>query len=124
MASRQANQQEDTYYRVLRILNENPDITQRELAQKLELSVSGLNYCLKALVEKGLVKMQNFSSSKNKLGYMYLLTPTGLAEKAQLTSRFLKRKIREYEELKKEIRLVQKEISSEDFKTKYASNKR
>ena len=124
MASRQANQQEDTYYRVLRILNENPDITQRELAQKLELSVSGLNYCLKALVEKGLVKMQNFSSSKNKLGYMYLLTPAGLAEKALLTSRFLKRKMREYEELKKEIRLVQKEISSEDFKTKYTSNKR
>ena len=124
MASRQANQQEDTYYRVLRILNENPDITQRELAQKLELSVSGLNYCLKALVEKGLVKMQNFSSSKNKLGYMYLLTPAGLAEKALLTSRFLKRKMHEYEELKKEIKLVQKEISSEDFKTKYTSNKR
>lgn len=124
MASRQANQQEDTYYRVLRILNENPDITQRELAQKLELSVGGLNYCLKALVEKGLVKMQNFSSSKKKLGYMYLLTPAGLAEKALLTSRFLRRKMHEFEELKKEIKLVQKEISSEDFKTKYTSNKR
>ena len=123
MASRQANHQEDTYFRVLRILNDNPDITQREMAQKLELSVSGINYCLKALVEKGLVKMQNFSNSKNKLGYMYLLTPAGLAEKAVLTSRFLNRKMYEYEELKKEINLVQKEISSEVLQAKYLVDK-
>ena len=110
MSSRQTNHQEDTYFRVLRILNDQPDITQRELAQKLGVSVSGLNYCLKALVQKGLVKIQNFSSSNNKLGYVYLLTPAGVAEKASLTTRFLQRKMQEYESLKKEIQLTKNEI--------------
>jgi EPS-associated MarR family transcriptional regulator len=109
MATRQSNQQEDNYFRVLRILNENPNITQRELAENLGVSVSGLNYCLKALIEKGLVKMQNFNNNTNKLSYMYLLTPAGVAEKAILTARFLKRKMIEYETLKKEIHLVQQE---------------
>ncbi len=95
--------QEDTYFRVLRALNENPDLTQRELAQKLGVSVGSLNYCLKALIEKGWVKMQNFSQSKHKFGYVYILTPTGIAEKAALTSNFLKRKLVEYEALKVEI---------------------
>ena len=112
MTSRQANQQEDTYFRVLRILNEQPDITQRELAEKLGVSVSGLNYCLKALVQKGLVKIQNFSNSNNKLGYVYLLTPEGVTEKAALTTRFLQRKMREYESLKKEIHLMKNDIKS------------
>lgn len=117
MTSRQADQQEDTYFRVLRILNEQPDITQRELAEKLGVSVSGLNYCLKALVEKGLVKIQNFSNSKNKLGYVYLLTPAGVTEKAALTTRFLQRKMREYESLKKEIHLMKHEIKSSAIDT-------
>lgn len=103
MTSRQAKLQEDTYYRVMRLLEENPDLTQRELAQKLGVSVGGLNYCLKALTEKGLVKMQNFANSKNKFGYVYVLTPRGIAEKARLTSNFLKRKMEEYEALKAEI---------------------
>ena len=109
MTSRQANQQEDTYFRVLRILNEQPDITQRELAEKLGVSVSGLNYCLKALVQKGLVKIQNFSNSNNKLGYVYLLTPEGVTEKAALTTRFLQRKMQEFEALKAEIETLQAE---------------
>ncbi|WP_246065678.1 MarR family EPS-associated transcriptional regulator [Limnobacter alexandrii] len=103
MTSRQAKLQEDTYYRVMRLLEENPDLTQRELAEKLGVSVGGLNYCLKALTEKGLVKMQNFANSKNKFGYVYVLTPSGIAEKAKLTSNFLKRKMEEYEALKAEI---------------------
>ena len=112
MSSRQAKLQEDTNYRVMRLLEENPDMTQRELAERLGVSVGGLNYCLKALIEKGWVKMHNFSHSKNKFGYMYLLTPIGMAEKALLTSRFLKRKLEEYDALKTEIEALQKEIKS------------
>ena len=103
MTSRQAQIQEDTYFRVLRILQENPDLTQRELAEKLGVSLGGMNYCLNALMEKGWVKMQNFQNSKNKFKYVYLLTPQGMAEKVALTSRFLERKMREYEALKLEI---------------------
>jgi len=103
MQAKQKQTQEDTYFRVLRALNENPDLTQRELAQKLGVSVGSLNYCLKALIEKGWVKMQNFSQSKNKFGYVYILTPRGIAEKAALTGNFLKRKLIEYDALKVEI---------------------
>ncbi len=110
MTSRQAKLQEDTYFRVMRILNENPDLTQRELAEKLGISVGGLNYCLKALMEKGLVKMKNFAKSKNKFGYVYVLTPTGMAEKAAITHRFLQRKMDEYAALKAEIDSLKSEI--------------
>jgi EPS-associated MarR family transcriptional regulator len=103
VSSRQAKLQEDTYFRVMRILQENPDLTQRELAEKLGISVGGLNYCLKALMEKGLVRMKNFAKSKNKFGYVYVLTPSGVAEKAAITHRFLKRKMKEYDALKAEI---------------------
>ena len=113
MTSRQAQIQEDTYFRVMRILQENPDLTQRELAGKLGVSVGGLNYCLKALMEKGWVKMQNFSHSKNKFGYVYLLTPSGIAEKAELTSHFLKRKMYEYEALKAEIESLKSEFEKQ-----------
>jgi EPS-associated MarR family transcriptional regulator len=110
MTSRQAKLQEDTYFRVMRILQENPDLTQRELAEKLGISVGGLNYCLKALMEKGLVKMKNFANSKNKFGYVYVLTPAGMAEKAVITHRFLQRKIEEYECLRNEITQLQHEL--------------
>ena len=111
MTSRQAQTQEDTNFRVMRILQENPDLTQRELAEKLGVSVGGLNYCLKALMDKGWVKMQNFQKSKNKFKYVYLLTPKGIAEKVALTSRFLDRKIKEYETLKTEIESLHKDVS-------------
>lgn len=110
MVSRQAKLQEDTYFRVMRILQENPDLTQRELADKLGISVGGLNYCLKALMDKGMVKMKNFASSKNKFGYVYVLTPSGMAEKAAITQRFLKRKMDEYEALKAEIETLRREF--------------
>jgi EPS-associated MarR family transcriptional regulator len=93
MTSRRSQLQEDTYFRVFRMLQENPDMTQREIAEKLGISTSGLNYCLKALIDKGWVKVHNFSQSKNKFGYIYVLTPQGIAEKAMLAGRFLKRKM-------------------------------
>jgi EPS-associated MarR family transcriptional regulator len=103
MTSRRSKLQEDTYFRVLRMLQENPDLTQRDIAERLGVSSSGLNYCLNALIDKGWVKVQNFSQSKNKFGYIYVLTPQGIAEKITLTSRFLKRKQAEYEALRVEI---------------------
>jgi EPS-associated MarR family transcriptional regulator len=103
MTSRRSKLQEDTYFRVLRILQDRPDVTQREIAQLLGVSTSGLNYCLNALIDKGWVKVYNFSESKNKFGYVYLLTPSGIAEKATLTGRFLQRKLLEYEALRAEI---------------------
>lgn len=110
MPSRQSRIQEDTKFRVMRILQENPDLTQRELADRLGISVGGLNYCLKALIEKGMVKMQNFANSKNKFGYVYVLTPAGMAEKAAITHRFLKRKLEEYDALKAEIEALKSEV--------------
>ena len=95
----------------LRLLEDNPSMTQRELADALGVSLGAANYCLKALVEKGWVKLENFQKNPNKLGYLYLLTPVGLAAKTQLTARFLKRKLQEYEALKAEIEVLRAEVS-------------
>jgi EPS-associated MarR family transcriptional regulator len=111
MTSRRSQHQEDTYFRVLRMLQENPDLTQRDIAERLGVSTSGLNYCLNALIDKGWVKVQNFSQSKNKFGYIYVLTPQGIVEKVTLTSRFLKRKQAEYEALRTEIDGLTSELS-------------
>jgi EPS-associated MarR family transcriptional regulator len=108
--SRRAKLQEDTRFRVLRTLQENPDLTQRELAERLGISVGGLNYCLRAMMERGLVKMKNFAHSKNKFGYMYVLTPFGISEKASITQKFLQRKMDEYEALKAEIEALRTEV--------------
>ena len=97
------NIQEEANYHVLRILHVNSAITQRELAEQLGISLGSINYCLKALVAKGLVKIDNFQGSNNKLGYIYVLTPHGLSERASLTKRFLARKLKEYEVLRAEI---------------------
>ena len=115
MTSRRSQLQEDTYFRVLRMLQDNPDMTQREIAEKLGISTSGLNYCLKALIDKGLVKVHNFSQSKNKFGYIYVLTPQGIAEKALLTGRFLRRKLEEFEALRVEIDALSPEAGFNDF---------
>jgi EPS-associated MarR family transcriptional regulator len=110
MTSRQSKLQEDTYFRVMGILQENPSLTQRELADKLGLSLGGLNYCLRALIDKGFVKMQNFNKAENKLKFVYLLTPRGIKEKSALTYRFLERKMQEYETLKAEIEVLKGEV--------------
>jgi EPS-associated MarR family transcriptional regulator len=90
-------------YKILKELQQYPDISQRELAKRLEISLGKANFCLKSLIEKGLVKAENFKNSTNKVGYLYLLTPKGIEEKVSLTQRFLQRKIKEYELLEKEI---------------------
>ena len=90
-------------FKVLREIGKKPESSQRELFQSLGLSLGKINYCIKALRLKGLIKMNNFKKNKNKLGYAYLLTPKGIAEKTELTINFMKRKMKEYEELKKEI---------------------
>ena len=94
----------------MKLLQDSPDLSQRALAKKLGISFGGLNYCLNALKDKGWVKMQNFSQSKNKLGYVYLLTPAGALEKAALAGNFLKRKLDEYEALKAEIAALKSDI--------------
>ena len=94
----------------LRLLETNPEMTQRELAEALGVSLGAANYCLKALVEKGWLKLENFQNNPNKLGYLYLLTPMGIAAKTALTARFLKRKLAEYEALEAEIEQLKSEV--------------
>ena len=102
-------QQEDVRFRILRLLQDNPHLTQRELAETLGISLGKANFCVKALLDKGLIKLNNFKASRNKLAYSYLLTPAGVAEKAALTARFLGRKMAEYEQLKAEIESLKQE---------------
>ena len=101
--------QEEARFQILRLLHENPELTQRELGERVGVSLGAVNYCLKALIERGLVKVGNFSKSPNKLGYAYVLTPAGIAEKTMLTGRFLARKMDEYELLREEIRRLSQE---------------
>ena len=91
------------HFDVLRRIEKSPESSQRELAEKLDFSLGKLNYCLKALQSKGLVKISNFRKNPNKVNYIYILTPKGIAEKSKLTINFMKRKMNEYEELKREI---------------------
>lgn len=111
--TRQQQLQEDTHFRVLSFLEQNPEMSQRDLAKALGVSLGGLNYSLKALMGRGMVKVQNFSKSERKLAYAYVLTPFGLAEKTKLTARFLKRKMEEYEALKAEIDALHSSCNSE-----------
>jgi EPS-associated MarR family transcriptional regulator len=99
----------------MRLLEQNPDLTQREIAEQLGVSVGSVNYCLKALMEKGWLKMKNFIYSKNKFGYVYVLTPIGIAKRAELTSKFLARKMSEYENLKYEIEVLKAEVGVEEI---------
>jgi len=99
---------------VLNLVTENPYITQRELAKKLGISLGAVNYCIKELIKVGHIKISNFQNSPNKLNYFYLITPKGVKEKALLTAGFLKRKLLEFRELKREIKLVQ--LSVKDTK--------
>ena len=91
------------FFDVLRKVSKNPETTQRELASDLGFSLGKLNYCLRALKKKGLVKITNFKKNPNKLNYIYILTPKGISEKTKLTINFMKRKMKEYDELKKEL---------------------
>lgn len=110
MSSERDLRAEDVHYRVLRLLQENPGMSQRELARSVGVSAGGIHYILKALVEKGLVKFGNFSAASDKRRYAYILTPRGLARKALLTRRFLLRKMSEYHALRAEIEAIGAEL--------------
>ncbi|MBW0434100.1 MULTISPECIES: MarR family EPS-associated transcriptional regulator [Leptospira] len=100
-------------HKLLRILEENPEVNQREISEILGISLGKVNYCLKALMDKGWIKAKNFKNSKNKLAYAYFLTPMGIEEKARITVRYLKVKMQEYEQIRKEIEELKKEVGEE-----------
>ncbi len=105
---------EDVHYKLLKLLHDESDLSQRELAKRLGISVGKTNYCIKALAEKGLIKAGNFKNSPDKRAYVYLLTPQGVKAKAKATLEFLKRKQAEYEALKREITQLKQEVSVMD----------
>ena len=102
----------EIHFKVMRLLQDKPDTSQRQMAKALGLSLGKTNYCVQALLKKGWLKLQNFSGNANKQAYAYLLTPEGIANKAQLTTRFLQRKQQEYVLLKAEIEALQREASA------------
>ena len=103
---------------LLRRLESNPEYTQRELSKEMGVSLGKVNYCMKKLTEKGLIKLTNFTHNPNKIGYAYLLTPSGIEEKSRLTFSFLKRKIKEYETLKDEISKLKQDTKKLKFPIK------
>ena len=100
----------DTEYTLLKILKDNPEMTQRQLSKELGLSLGKTNYVLHALIDKGLMKLSNFKRSDNKVGYLYILTPEGVEEKSKLAKNFLERKSDQYYRLKKEIEILENEL--------------
>lgn len=104
---------EDAHFRVLRLLEQNPELSQRDVAEALGVSLGAANYVLRALVEKGQVKVQNFRAADNKLRYAYILTPSGIEAKARLTLGFLRRKHAEYEALKAEIEGLEADLEND-----------
>jgi len=106
--------EQEIQYRLFKELSNKPDLTQREMASLVSLSLGKLNYCLSELVKKGFVKVKRFRSSCNKIAYMYILTPRGLEEKARVTARFLRQKMTEYEELRQEIQELTREVEGLD----------
>lgn len=113
MTSKRSKLQADTHFRVLRFLQDNPEMSQRELAEALGISVGGTHYMLNALIEKGFVKLGNFTAAEDKRRYAYVLTPKGIARRAALTKAFLARKKEEYEALKAEIEALRRDL--DDF---------
>lgn len=106
---------QESHLKVLRLLESNPQLSQRELAEALGISVGKVNYCLNALVDNGLVKIQNFRNNKNKRVYAYLLTSQGIVEKANMTILFLQRKMVEYELLREEIDALQQDVKQQPY---------
>lgn len=104
---------EETHFRILRLLETRPEISQRQLAQELGISLGKANYCLQALLQRGWIKAENFRNSRNKIAYCYLLTPEGFERKAKIAVRFLKRKTAEYEAIKQEIEQLRREVAQQ-----------
>lgn len=113
MAGQRSKVQEDVQFRVLRLLHENPELSQRDLAEAVGISNGSTHYLLSALLDKGLIKLGNFTAAHDKRRYAYILTPKGIAEKAAITKRFLERKIHEYDALKAEIEALKDELGDE-----------
>jgi EPS-associated MarR family transcriptional regulator len=109
-------------YKLLQLLEANPQISQRELARELDISLGKVNYCLNALIEKGFVKARNFKNNKAKRAYMYYLTPRGFQEKAAVTVRFFRRKLAEYEALQAEIETLRREAAREEARAGQTSD--
>ena len=105
----------DTHYRLLKILNDDPRLSQRALAEKVGTSLGKVNFCLAELTKRGWIKVNRFKDSRNKVGYSYLLTPRGIQEKARLTLHYLKLKAEEYETIKREIEDLYQELEKEKF---------
>jgi EPS-associated MarR family transcriptional regulator len=103
---------DQTRYRILKLLEVNPEVSQRQLAEKLGVSVGKINFCLRALLDKGLLKVRNFRDSQNKLAYAYYLTPKGAQAKVRATAQYLKRKMKEYQEIQQEIEQLKREVRS------------
>jgi EPS-associated MarR family transcriptional regulator len=101
-------------YKLLKLVEGNPEMSQRNVARELGISLGKVNFCLNSLIEAGLIKVTNFKNSQNKAGYMYLLTPRGIKEKARVTGRFLQRKLREYEVLQAEIEQIRSDVLREN----------
>ena len=113
MTSKRTKLQEDTHFRVLRLLQENPEMSQRELAEAVGVSVGGIHYVLNALIDKGLVKLGNFTAAEDRRRYAYILTPKVIKEKSLIAGKFLKRKMAEYEALKAEIDALASEFGED-----------
>ena len=113
MAGQRSKVQEDVRFRVLRLLHENPELSQRDLAEAVGISNGSAHYLLSALLDKGLIKLGNFTAAQDKRRYAYILTPKGIAEKAAITKRFLERKIQEYDALKAEIEALRDELGGD-----------
>lgn len=103
-----------TRYRILRLLEDRPELSQRDIAEAIGISLGKTNYCLKALIEKGWVKIDNFRNSRNKSAYLYKLTPAGMSEKVSVTRRFLARKLREHDQILGDIEQLRREVRSHD----------
>ena len=110
MTSKRIKLQEDTHFRVIRLLQENPEMSQRELAEAVGVSVGGIHYVLNALIDKGLVKLGNFTAAEDKRRYAYVLTAKGISRRTKLTKEFLARKMAEYEALREEIATLQADL--------------
>ena len=115
MTTQRDKLREDVQFRILRLLQDNPEMSQRDLAKAVGVSTGGIHYVLNALLDKGLLKLGNFTAAEDKRRYAYVLTPTGIAKRADLTKRFLVRKMAEYEQLKTEIDEVRGDLSDAEM---------
>lgn len=104
---------ETTRYRLLKLLQSNPEVSQRQVAEALGISVGKVNFCLRALLDRGLVKVRNFRDSQNKIAYAYYLTPKGAQAKVRATALFLQRRLKEYQEIEREIEQLKREVRSD-----------